>query len=79
MIVWMKLNMEEYINFLALNYLMYKIGSNSVKKVYFKSEDIFYTNHFVKAFFDYEKPIKYSESEEIVWIYPKKFKDFYCK
>ncbi len=67
-------NLEEYINFLALNYLMHKLNINAsnIKKAYFKSEDIFYTNHFIKAFFDYEKPVKDKHSEEKVWIYPKK-------
>ncbi|WP_143474394.1 hypothetical protein, partial [Proteiniborus sp. DW1] len=40
--------LDEYISFLSLNYLIYKlnISSSNTKKVYFKSEDIFYTNHF---------------------------------
>lgn len=66
-------NFEDFINFLALSYLKYKLytDSNNIKKVYFKTEDLFYSNYFVKTFFDYKKPVNDRDISEIVWIYPK--------
>jgi len=66
--------LEDFIEFLALNYLRYKLYTNTgnIKKVYFKSEDLLYSRYFIKAFFDYKKPIKDNNSNEIVWVYPKK-------
>lgn len=67
-------NLEDYINFLALSYLKHKIyiSGNDARKAKFNSEDIFYSNYFIKAFFDYEKLVRDRKAEEIVWIYPKK-------
>ncbi|MFA5524854.1 MAG: hypothetical protein WDA24_10900 [Tissierellales bacterium] len=65
---------EEYINYLALSYLKHKIyiSGNDGKKIKLSSDDLYYSKYFVKAFFDYDMPIKDRSTEEILWVYPKK-------
>ncbi len=77
----------EFMEFLALNYISHKLflNSNSIKKLYFKMEDIFYSSNFIKTFFEFKLPIKDENIDKLAWIYPKKdiktfiSDSFFCK
>lgn len=67
-------NMEEFMNFLALNYIRYKLylNSSNIKNIILKFEDIFYSSYFIKTFFEFKTPIRDNNLTEIVWLYPRK-------